>query len=55
MDMQILYNQYPVTRGVLQEKGVIAPEVQKKKNQTHRLGKGWYEAALERKANGNKA
>ena len=49
MDMQNLYNQYPVTQRVLQEKGAVAPEVQKKRNQTNRLGKGWFENALEAK------
>jgi len=60
MDMQSLYNQYPVTLSVLREKKGIASEVQRKKNQTqrvaavvreNRLGKDWFSLAIEKKAN----
>jgi hypothetical protein len=57
MDMQSLYNQYPVTVNVLREKKGVTPEVQRKKNQTqrvvvkeNRLGTDWFSLAIEKKA-----
>jgi hypothetical protein len=52
MKMGDLYNMYPVTDRVLQEKGVkpsVAPELQKKRNRAPGLNNSWFEDAIEKK------
>ena len=49
-NMIALYEQYAPTRKVLQEKeGIVAPEVQKKRNQCAK-GDDWFSLATKKKA-----